>query len=195
MKRISFCLAVLGLFSACTLADVQVNVVSERTALENQVLGSYNALDREMLTVASVRGVDPNGEILSPPPRSGAEADALQAMQVIRFHADDVEAFKRLGWVGENNQGRLTPFEMERDAVPADLADFAERYGAEELAAVVEAVNAARETVMQRVVAVNEAFTADDLPEIRRVFARLNLENAAAGERIQEPDGTWRTKP
>ncbi|HMA67919.1 MAG TPA: hypothetical protein VKO20_08875, partial [Desulfosalsimonadaceae bacterium] len=40
------------LLSACTLAQVDVEMVSERTALENQVLGTYNSLDAQMLLAA-----------------------------------------------------------------------------------------------------------------------------------------------
>ena len=58
----------LALFvSGCTLAKVDVNVVSERTSLENQVLGTYNSLSEDMLLVASVRGVSPTGKVEAPP--------------------------------------------------------------------------------------------------------------------------------
>ena len=50
MKRIL--LAALIAVQGCTLASVNVEVMSERTALENQILGTYNALDREMLLAA-----------------------------------------------------------------------------------------------------------------------------------------------
>jgi len=60
MKRII--LAAMIMIQGCTLAKVNVEVVSERTTLENQILGTYNSLDREMLLAASVRGVDENGE-------------------------------------------------------------------------------------------------------------------------------------
>ena len=55
MKKI-FILFILLLISGCTLANVKVEMLSERTALENQVLGSYNSLDSQMLLAASVRG-------------------------------------------------------------------------------------------------------------------------------------------
>jgi len=63
MKKISLLSITLFLLFGCTLAQVRVNVVSERTALENQVLGSYNSLSQDVLLVASVRGVDPLGRI------------------------------------------------------------------------------------------------------------------------------------
>ena len=73
MKRPCLKLIVASVFflSGCTLADVKVNVVSQRTALENQVLGSYNSLSDEVLLVASVRGVEPSGTIKPLPDAAG----------------------------------------------------------------------------------------------------------------------------
>jgi len=187
-------IALLLLTGGCTLAKVDVTVVGERTALENQVLGSYNALDQEMLLVASVRGVDPEGRIRRPPPKSPDQRDAVQAMQVLAFHEDDVAAFKRLGWVGEDNQGLLTAFPLKRDGAPADLKEFSKSYREEEFRSVVAAVNGARETVMRRVIDLNENFSESDLPKVRQVFASLNADKTLAGDRIQAPDGTWTVK-
>jgi hypothetical protein len=187
-------LLVLLLFG-CTLAQVEVSVVSERTALENQVLGSYNALSQEVLLVASVRGVDPMGRIQTPPRRSKDYQDATASMQTLAFHADDLEAFKRLGWVGENNEGLLTPFPMNKDRIPEDLKTFANRYQKEEFNIVLEEVNTAREVIMRRVVEINDDFSMEDLPKIRRVFGKINRENALQGEKIQTEDGSWKVKP
>ncbi|HKK67753.1 MAG TPA: hypothetical protein VJ946_06055, partial [Bacteroidales bacterium] len=66
MKKIVI-LMITAVLSGCTLAKVDVEMVSERTALENQVLGSYNSLDSQMLLAASVRGVDATGNISRPP--------------------------------------------------------------------------------------------------------------------------------
>ena len=54
MKRILLVavIVILIIVQGCTLASVNVEVLSERTALENQILGTYNALDREMLREA-----------------------------------------------------------------------------------------------------------------------------------------------
>ena len=193
-KHTILLLAVLVIASACTLAEVKVDVVSERTSLENQVLGSYNSLSDEVLLVASVRGVDPQGRVATPAPRSGEQQDAVEAVQVLSFHADDVDTFKRLGWVGENNQGLLTPFELQKTQIPDGLEEFAARYGREEFLAVVADVNAARVVVMNRVVERNENLTKDDFPQVQRIFAKIQKENAVAGDKIQAEDGTWVVK-
>ena len=184
----------LTVFSGCTLADVKVEMLSERTALENQVLGAYNTLDSQMLLAASVRGVDSSGNISRPPEQSREQEETIQAMQIIDFHADDLDRFKRLGWVGENNQGLIEPFAMDRDAVPEDLKEFAQRYSAEEFDYVIQKINESREKIMMRVIYMNEDLRESDLPEVRTIFAKINAEKARPGEKIQDRDGTWQIK-
>ncbi len=188
-------IATLLVAGGCTLAKVDVNVVSERTSLENQVLGTYNSLSEDMLLVASVRGVSPTGKLEAPPRHTPEQQDALRAMETISFHADDVDSFKRLGWVGENQEGLLTPFsrEIPKDA-PADLKTFAARYGEAEFRQVIDEVNRSRDVLIQRVVQTNENFTSKDLPAIRKVFARINRQNSGPGTKVQEEDGRWVTQ-
>ena len=184
---------VLSMLNACTLAKVDVEVVSERTSLENQVLGTYNALDTDMLLVASVRGVDPEGNLRKAPPRSREHKDAVAAMQIQAFHADDIQAFKTLGWVGENNQGLLTPFQVDPFLADGELKAFAERFSQPEFEAIVTQVNEARQVVMRRVIDMNDTLTEANMPEVRRVFARLNAESALPGEKVEQEDGAWMT--
>jgi hypothetical protein len=195
MKKLSLLSITLFLLFGCTVAQVRVNVVSERTALENQVLGSYNSLSQDVLLVASVRGVDPLGRIRTPPRKSREYQNTVEAVETIAFNADDVEFFKRLRWVGENNQGLLTPFPMDKKGAPEDLKEFTARYQTDEFNTVVQGVNRARDTVILQVVEINENLVKEDLPKIRKIFAKLNGENAFPGEKVQAEDGSWKIKP
>jgi len=194
MKRRLLIAAACLALSGCTLAEVKVNVASERTSLENQILGSYNSLSEETLLVASVRGVDPLGRIQTPQKKSREQQDAVSAMQVLSFHADDVEAFKRLGWVGEDNQGLLKAFGMSRDKAPEDLKDFAARYGQKEFDSVLAEVNAAREAIMRRAVETNASLTQADMPKVRAVFAKLAADTARPGDKLETANGSWTVK-
>lgn len=189
-----FMLTILGILAGCTLAKVDVEVLSERTALENQILGTYNSLDREMLMVASVRGVDTQGKIKKPPVRSREQQDAIAAIQLIDFHSDDIARFKKLGWVGENNQGLLESFKMDRKQVPDSLTAFADRFTQKEFQSIVQQVNQARQVIMQRVIDMNENLRESDLPKVQRIFAGLNAEKAGVGDKIQDELGTWKQK-
>ena len=55
-------------------------------------------------------------------------------------------------------------------------------------------VNQSREVIMQRVIDMNENLTGKDLPDIRKIFGKLNAENARPGEKFQTEDGTWVVK-
>lgn len=192
MKRII--LAAMIMIQGCTLAKVNVEVVSERTTLENQILGTYNALDREMLLAASVRGVDENGRMKIPPKKSRGRKDAVEAMQILDFHSDDMRRFKDFGWVGENREGLITVLGMEKNTIPDELKDFAEGIKEQELLSIVSHTNKARETIMQRVIDMNETLSDDDMPKIRRVFADMNGEKALPGDKVEVGDGSWTVK-
>jgi uncharacterized protein YdbL (DUF1318 family) len=178
----------------CTLAKVNVEMLSERTALENQVLGTYNSLDTQMLLAASVRGVDSSGNIAPPPKHSPEYNDVIAAMQILDFNADDLERFKRLGWVGENNQGLITPFEADRKNSPEELKEFAAQISSDEFNHIIEQINQSRKLIMRHTIYMNENLTEADLPEIERVFAKINAENAEPGDKIQSEDGSWKIK-
>ena len=194
-KPFFFILLTAVWISGCTLAKVDVEVLSERTALENQVLGTYNALDNEMLLAASVRGVDARGNIRKPPIQSGEQKDVLTAMRLTAFHEDDVQLFKKLGWVGENNDGLLSPFPMDMTTVPEDLAETAGRFTKEEFDYILSQVHDSRMVIMKRVIALNEDLTDEDFPKIKKVFAKMNAEKLNPGEKYQTTDGIWLTKP
>jgi uncharacterized protein YdbL (DUF1318 family) len=184
----------LLILGGCTLADVKVEMLSERTALENQVLGSYNALDTRMLLTASVRGVDSEGNIGRPPASSREQQDVIAAMQTIDFHADDIDLFKQAGWVGENNRGLIEPFELIQENVPDHLKDMALRFSREEFTAVVNQINESRLKIMRHVIYMNEAIREENFDQVVRIFAKLEAERAAAGTRIQTEDGRWTIK-
>lgn len=186
-------LSVLLLVTAgCTLATVDVNVVSERTSLENQILGSYNRLTEDVLLVASVRGISPTGTVSPRPPRSPEGRDAAEALETIAFHADDVERFKELGWVGENREGLLTTFpRVSPPDLSPEMKRFVTLYTDDEFRQVVEETNRGREVVMRRVIQTSDRFTEKDLPAVRRVFARMNREKSPPGTKVQQDDGTW----
>lgn len=191
-NRFIFTLILLPL-CACTLAKVDVTVVSERTSLENQVLGTYNTISDDLLLVASVRGISPSGRITPAPQRTPEQEMAVRALETVSFHADDVEAFKRLGWIGEGRDGLLAPFPRTLPKSGSQDLAFAESFSEGEFRQVLEEVNSAREVLMLRVIQTNENFTARDLPEIRRVFAKINQQSSPPGSKIQKDDDTWGT--
>lgn len=174
-------LLVLSLLAGCGGPLVGVTVVDERTALENQVLGTYQELNQEVLLLASVRYIDPKGKLQKTPEIPAGKKAVIRAMQRASFNKDDLDQLKLQGIIGENNQGGISLLAL--DTVPAERRAFVENLIKEE--------NADREIIMRRVIETNEDLADKDLPKVRSMFASLNRDKAPAGHLIQLEDGKW----
>lgn len=188
MKNILLFCILLLFTSACTgkLVDVNVTVVDQKTALENQILGSYEELGNEMLLLASVRSVDEEGKLKTVAEIPPGKMKALRAMQRQEFNRDDMQTFKKTGCAGESNQGLLVYFDCARGKKDAKFKAFAQALIAEE--------NEDRLTILNRTIATNENFSESDLPKVQKIFASLNRDNAKKGEKIQLEDNSWSIK-
>ena len=168
------------------LVDINVTIVDQKTALENQILGSFEELSNEVLLLASVRSVDEEGKLKPATEIPKGKLRALRAMQRQEFNRDDIQEFKQTLCAGEGNDGTLKFFDNARTKTDAKFKEFAEAIIAEE--------NEDRLIILQRIVATNENFTEQDLPKIRKISASLNRDNAKPGEKIQQENGDWSTR-
>lgn len=180
-----FILSILIPLAGCTARpEVQVTLVDTRTALENQVLGSYKELNKEFVMIASVRSVDEKG--LAEDRLNGmsvSQREAMKAMQAKEFNRDDIDDFKRNGCVGEGNNGLLEVLQCDKAMKDAKYEKL--------LKDVVKEENESRMVIMKRVVIMNEGLKESDLVKIQKVFARMNQDSAKAGELVQKEDGSW----
>jgi len=167
------------------LVDVNVTIVDQKTALENQILGSYEELGNDVLLLASVRSVDEEGKLKPATEIPKGKLNALRAMQRQEFNRDDIQEFKKSQVAGEGNDGLLKFFETERTKTDAKFKEFATAIIAEE--------NEDRLVILKRIVATNENFADRDLPKVQKISASLNRDNAKPGEKIQQEDGSWTT--
>jgi hypothetical protein len=168
------------------LVDVNLTIVDQKTALENQVLGSYEELGNEVLLLASVRSVDEEGKLKPVIEVPKGKRKALRAMQRQEFNRDDIQGFKNTLCAGEGNDGLLKYFENERTLQDSDYKKF--------VVAILQEENEDRVTILQRIVATNENFLEKNLPKVQKISASLNRDNAQAGQKIQSDDGVWSTK-
>ena len=168
------------------LVDNNVTIVDQKTALENQILGSFEELSNEVLLLASVRSIDEEGKLKPVTEIPKGKLRALRAMQRQEFNRDDIQEFKQTLCAGEGNDGTLKFFDNARTKTDAKFKEFAEAIIAEE--------NEDRLIILQRIVATNENFTEQDLPKIRKISASLNRDNAKPGEKIQQENGDWSTR-
>ncbi|MBN2498832.1 MAG: DUF1318 domain-containing protein [Deltaproteobacteria bacterium] len=172
--------------SAWGCVKARINVVDERTALENQILGSYEELDQDLQLVASVRAVDESGDRKEMPRFSEIRKQAIQARQTQQFQLDDIEELKAAGCLGEAYDGKLAARDCPQRSEPTVQARI-ER--------LIEAENAAREVLLQFVVTTSPDLTQDDAAQVRSAYARMNRERARPGQWIQSSDGSWARKP
>jgi hypothetical protein len=177
---------VLWLAACGKLVDVDVTVVDQKTALENQILGSYEELGNEMLLLASVRSVDEEGKLKTVAEIPPGKKEAIRAMQRQEFNRDDIQMFKQTGVAGEGNAGVLVFFDNEKTLKDPQFKSFAQ--------AIIQEENEDRLTILKRTIATNEAFSEGDLPKVRKIFASLNRDSAQPGEKIQKENGNWTVK-
>ena len=184
MKNTHLPFLYVGLFSllaGCGGPLVGVTVVDERTALENQVLGTYQELNQEVLLVASVRYIDPKGKLQPTPEIPQGKKKVIRAIQRASFNKDDIDQFKQQGILGENNVGGLTL--LAADKVEADKKAFVDN--------LVQEENTDRTIIMQRVIETNEKLSEKDLPRVQKMFAALNRDKARVNDMIQLDGGEW----
>lgn len=176
------------MLSACggPLVDVDVTVVDQKTALENQILGSYEELGKDMMLLASVRSVDQDGKLKSAANLPPGKMEAIRAMQRREFNKDDIVAFKNSGVAGEGKDGLLAFFEVDRAKSDEKYKKFVQT--------IIEEENADRITTLKRILATNESFEDDELPKVQQISASLNRDNAKPGQKIQMEDGSWTVK-
>lgn len=173
-----------ALLSGCVSA--KINVVDERTALENQILGSYQELDRDMQLLASVRAVDAEGKAQAPPSYTDQRRQAILARQTQQFNRDDIDELKQAGCLGEAGDGTLAKRTCDRASDPAVAA---------RLQRLIASENQARGVILRFAVTTSPDLTDRDLPQVTAAYARMQREKARSGEWIQKIPGEWIRKP
>ena len=172
------CLVILFVLK-CSVQAPEVRVTGEKTALEQEVVGTYEQIEEETWMIASTRAVEGESEEkVSPEKRA-----VLEALQNQKFNKDDVDEFKMKGYVGENNKGLLEIRSLE------ELEENPEQ--TELVQTIVQEENEDRETVMERVIELNDSLKKAVRDDILAIFAQIYQENSTDGTWVQKPDGEW----
>lgn len=150
-------------------------VLDRKTQLENQILGSVQRMERELVLASSVRAEGKAAPKLSP-----LQREALEAMMIREFYRDDIEALKEAQLVGEGRDGLLVLLSEPKEPEPAAQAKR-----------LVEQENKSRTVIMRRVIQLNRDLSERELPLVQRIFARLNRQTARPGDKVQLDSGQW----
>ncbi len=130
------------------------------------------------------------GRIVGPQEVWAQEADinittpAIRSLkETIRQRAGSLKPYLDKGSVGISNEGLLTV----RGSEGLSLKEKAS------LTRLTKAENRDREALYLEIAKANN-FTADKVPEIRKIFAGSWINNARSGWWVQDPGGAWRRK-
>lgn len=179
-------LLVLTMSSGCSF---NFELTSQKTALENQIMGSYKELDDEVLLMASVRGVNKDGSVSEAKVQSDAAKVALNARQNQSFNRDDVDEFKTRQILGESRSGQLVVLPNG-----TGLAESASESDLKFARVILEQENKDREVIVKRVVATNEKLSEKDLLEAKRVYRKTILDESPVGTWFENESGVWQRK-
>ncbi len=176
-----YLLAVVLTNASCA---INFEITSQRTALENQMLGTYQDTDRELYVISSVRSLDKQaqGEV------SVADKAKLARQNQI-FNQDDIDELKNLQIIGETDDGdlKLLPGNIGLAAkATADQNSLANLMVTEE--------NHDREIIWQHTIASNENLKPTDLDKVRRTYAAQMLKNAKPGQWFFASGSGWYQK-
>jgi hypothetical protein len=171
--------AVIMFFMQCSVKAPEVQITGEKTALENQVLGTYQQIESDAYVIASTRALDTEKVDAG----SAQKQQLLQAVQNRKFNKDDIDELKRDAVIGENNKGFLQIFPTNRYNQDMEYKRQVDQLVIEE--------NRDREVIYERVVSINELASETESRKLNDIFAKLQFDNSKPGTLIQHPDGSW----
>ena len=180
-----YSLAFLSIFAGCT---IQFDVTSQRTALENQILGTHKELDQDVVLISSVRAVDKDGSIKSNTFSTSHEM-AVKAKQNQAYNQDDIKEFKDKQYVGENNDGLL-------EILPpgTGLIESINRRDKKILKVIVAEENRDRGIIWNRIITMNPELGKEHYTTVVDTFKKQNYENGNSGYWYKR-NGKWTQKP
>ncbi|MCB1045809.1 MAG: DUF1318 domain-containing protein [Calditrichaeota bacterium] len=162
------------LLSACSIHAPEVRITGERSALEKQILGQYQALSQDLWAVGSTRQQADSTGVES------TSQGVNEAIRVRRFYLDDRLRYLAEGRIGEKLDGTL---EQRKDETlppmtPLELGNF-NNFWYPELAA--------RATILDRLKRLNPG----QEDEVVRIFAGIQRDEAPPGAWVQSTGGRW----
>ncbi len=155
----------------------QFITVDEQTALEAQILGSFEELDKKLLLVSSVRGSQNQQQVQLTP----VEQSALRAQLSRQYNRDDLETFKDNHCIAELKSGFIKKLKCEYASSDPTKKKL--------LNEIVTEENNDRRAIFEAVLAQNLELSETDLPRVGAVFYEFMLENAKPNHLFQTKNG------
>jgi len=166
------------LLTGCTF---NFDVTGQRTALENQVMGSYRELDDDLILASSVRAVTANKKVLSTSRQNGVNAKLNQ-----QFNQDDLAELEDLEILGESSNGAVVilPTTVSHKPPPTKAQlELAKQ--------IIDEENRDRASIWQRIIESNPNLAAKDLPQVRKTYVNIRRQALTPGQWYQDEAGIW----
>lgn len=177
----------ISLMFIVTGCSFKFALTSQRTALENQILGTYKELDAVDDPLLTVKYNDRFRKKYSGADKSKVNFELAELSR--QFNASDIEILKSKQIVGESFLGKLSLLPggqgLVSEASPEDLR-LAE--------AVIIEENRDRQLILMRKLELDLDLTEDDLGELRNELMQKIIKNTAVGQWLQNEDGDWYQK-
>ena len=176
--------------NCCIIQPPPINVTSERTSLENQIMGTYREIREDVWLVSSSQTVE--GLKISTSTNTNIKQEfsvdykVIKALETIEYDKEIIKEYKTKRYIGENNQGLLEYIENNTmESHPAEKQKLFENKNE---------VNDARQVLMLEVINKNENLTIDDFDQVKKTFADMYRKQALKNEWIQDSEGKWSGK-
>ena len=167
------------LFLRCIIKMPEFTLTGEKTAMENQILGSFEQLSDQSLNTTSLR----TSGVRQSEAASEHKQAVLDAVQSQKLNRIEILELKQDKVIGENNEGYL-------EILPTDRYKNDPQYK-KRVDYIVAEENRNREIIYQQVVALNYDAEEIDSAEVNRIFTTMQIESSPPGTMIQQPDGDW----
>jgi len=163
-----------------------ITITSERTSLENQILGTYKQIREDVWLVSSAQTVEGLKMMYSTNTnnlQSQFSRKVLDAINTQEYNKEEIKKLKKMGIIGENNKGFISYI-----ANPEIEKNEKEK---KRILQIISEENDARLILMLEVINRNEDLTVDDLDNVMKSFAKMYRDELEEGEYYQLPTGEW----
>jgi uncharacterized protein YdbL (DUF1318 family) len=177
--RIFANMAFLTMTFGCTF---NFEITSQRTALENQVMGVYQDLDDEVLLLSTMRS-PPNGNASS----KKIAGEMLEHRRNQQFNRDDIEEMKDRGWIGERVDGHL-------GIIAKNLVSSKHPKEMALLQALINEENHDREAIWAHILTRISDASSYGIKQVGRAYGDMQRSKLSVGQWYEDENGVWRKK-
>lgn len=187
--KLYYITAILLLIVGCARLSIrEINFYDEKTALENQILGTYKEIESDPYFSTSVRSInvkDDNRNSKMNSSETVFDSKFIQAIKQRVIIADKLDRYRNEGLIRENDDGYVIFFDELRSSL--------KKTASSEILEVVKTENAARKSIIKEITTRNISTKNIDEKIVMQTMRKIFLEAAPSGTWIQI-SGKWHQK-